>query len=140
MYLSDLLISLSSLLAIILPGVLKNDAWAETKPWLNGLIAGAVVVLFAALTVWAGGKFTGDLVADWALFAGAYGALLAGPFAPLDQYLQSALHLPFLKPAPVNANPVTAFGTKATVPTPIQLPAGSTPIPPRASTGQDQST
>lgn len=115
MQLSDILIPLSSLLAIILPGVLKNDAWAVSKPWLNGIIAGAVVAIFAALTVWAGGQFTGDLVADWALFAGAYGALLAGPFAPLDSYLQSALHLPFLKPAPANANPVR-------VPTALVMP------------------
>lgn len=115
MQLSDILIPLSSLLAIILPGVLKNDAWAETKPWLNGIISGLVVAIFAGLTVWAGGQFTGNLAADWALFAGAYGALLAGPFQPLDQWIQSALHLPFLKPAPVNSNPVR-------VPTALVMP------------------
>ncbi len=134
MNLSDILIPLSSLAALLLPGILKRDAWAEAKPWLNGIIAGAVVALLAALTVWAGGQFTGNVVSDWALFAGAYGALLAGPFAPLDQYLQSALNLPFLKPAPVNANPLTGVGTKAAVPTAIPLPSN---VPQRAS-AQDQ--
>lgn len=112
MQLSTIIIPLSVILAVILPGIFKADHWPD---WLNGLIAGAVVAIMAALTVWAGGQFTGDLVADWALFAGAYGALLAGPFAPLDSYLQSALHLPFLKPAPANSNPVR-------VPTALVMP------------------
>jgi hypothetical protein len=103
MQLSDILIPLSSLAALLLPGLLKSDHLSD---WLNGVIAAAVVAIFAAATVWAGGQFTGNLVADWALFAAAYSALLAGPLRPLDSWLQSALNLPFLKPAPANANPV----------------------------------
>lgn len=103
MQLSDILIPLSSLAALLLPGILKADHWPD---WVNGIIAAAVVALFAGATVWAGGQFTGNVAADWALFAAAYGALLAGPLRPLDSWLQSALNLPFLKPAPANANPV----------------------------------
>lgn len=121
MQLSDILIALSSLAALLLPGVFKRDGLAD---WKNGLIAGVIVALFAGLSVWAGGQFTGNLVADWALFAAAYSALLAGPFAPLDSWLQSALNLPFLKPpTPANANPVR-------VPTAITIPPN---VPPRAS-------
>jgi len=126
MNLSDILIPLSSLAALLLPGVFKQDGLAD---WKNGLIAGFIVALFAALSVWAGGQFTGNLVADWALFAAAYSAMLAGPFAPLDSWLQSALNLPFLKPAPANPNPV-----RVPVPTAIPLPPS---VPQRAS-GQDQ--
>lgn len=117
MQLSDILIPLSALAAILLPGLFKRDGLAD---WQNGLIAGFIVALFSALSVWAGGQFTGNLVADWALFAAAYSALLAGPFAPLDSYLTSALNLPFLKQAPVNANPVR-------VPTAIVLPKNQQP-------------
>lgn len=120
MQLSAILIPLSTLAALLLPGLLKADHWPE---WLNGLIAGAVVAIFAGLSVWAGGQFTGDLAADWALFAAAYGALLAGPFKPLDQWIQSSLHLPFLpKPAPANANPVR-------VPTALVMPPDPTKPP-----------
>lgn len=126
MQLSDILIPMSSLAALLLPGVLKADHFSD---WLNGIIAAAVVALFAGATVWAGGQFTGNLVADWALFAAAYSALLAGPLHPLDSWLQSALNLPWVKPAPANANPVR-------VPTAITLPPGSSPVPPSASAGQ----
>jgi len=120
-----------SIVALLLPGVLKSDGWPD---YVNGLISGGVVALFAGLAVWAGGNFSPDVLADWALFVAAYGALLAGPLKPLDQYLQSALTLPFLKPAPVNRNPVTSIGTKAVVPpSPIVLPPGASPVPPRAS-------
>jgi len=128
MQLSDVLIPLSSLAALLLPGVLKSD---HLSAWLNGVIAAAIVALFAGLTVWAGGQFTGNLVADWALFVGAYSALLAGPLKPLDSWLQSALVLPWVKPAPANANPVTSLGTKAVAP--LTLPPGSSSVPPRAS-------
>lgn len=129
MQLSEVLIPLSALAALVLPGILKADHWPD---WLNGIIAAVVVALFAAATVWAGGQFTGNLAVDWAVFAAAYSALLAGPLKPLDSWLQSALNLPFLKPAPVNANPVTSLGTSAVVPTPITLP-GANAVPPRAS-------
>jgi len=49
------------------------------------------------------------------VFAAAYASLLAGPLKPLDTYLQSALNLPWVKPAPASASP-------ARVPTPITLP------------------
>lgn len=124
MNLSDILITLSTLSALLLPGIFKRDGLED---WKNGLIAGAVVTIFAALSVWAGGQFTGNLVADWALFAAAYSALLAGPFAPLDSWLQSALNLPFLKPSPANGNPVR-------IPTGLTLPPN---VPPRASAPQD---
>src|SRR5262249_17787861 len=115
MQLSTILPILLSIIALVLPGVLKSDAWALTKPWLNGLISGAVIAVFAAFAVWAGGNFSPDVLADWALFVAAYSALLSGPLAPLDQFLQSALNLPFLKPAPINSNPVR-------VPTAIVMP------------------
>jgi hypothetical protein len=127
MQLPDILITLSSLAALLLPGLFKRDGLAD---WKNGLIAGFIVALFSALSVWAGGQFTGNLVADWALFAAAYSALLAGPFAPLDSWLQSALNLPFLKPAPANSQTVR-------VPSALVMP-GSSPIPPRASAGQQE--
>jgi len=112
MQLSVILVPLSALAALLLPGILKADHFSA---WVNGIIATAVVALFAGATVWAGGQFTGDLAADWALFAAAYASLLAGPLKPLDAYLQSALHLPWVKPAPASASP-------ARVPTPITLP------------------
>lgn len=112
-----ILVPLSALIAMVLPGILKSDHWAD---WINGIIAGVVVALFAALSVWAGGQFSNNLVVDWALFAAAYSALLAGPFAPLDSYLQSALNLPFLKPAPANPNPVR-------VPTALVMPQTDKP-------------
>ena len=123
MQLSDILIPLSSLAALLLPGVLKSDHLSD---WLNGVIAAAIVALFAGASVWAGGQFTGNVAADWALFAAAYAALLGGPLKPLDQWLQSALTLPWIKPAPANANPVR-------VPVAITLPPDATPVPPRAS-------
>lgn len=122
MQLSDVLIPLSSLAALLLPGILKADHFSD---WANGIIAAIVVALFAALTVWSGGQFTGNLAVDWALFAGAYSALLAGPLRPLDSWLQSALNLPFLKPAPANSNPVRVSSA-------LTLPTQS-PVPPRAS-------
>lgn len=125
MQLSTLLPILISIIALILPGVLKSDAWALTKPWLNGLISGATIALFAGLAVWTGGNFSPDVLADWALFVAAYGALLAGPLKPLDEFLQSALNLPFLKPPPAN-------------PYPVRMPTQS-PVPPRASAGQQES-
>lgn len=115
MQLSDVLIPLSSLAALLLPGVLKADHFSA---WINGVIATVVVALFAGLTVWAGGQFTGNVAADWALFAAAYSALLAGPLRPLDQWMQSALNLPWVKPAPVNANPVRVAPTAIPLPQP----------------------
>lgn len=123
MQLSTILPIAISLVALLLPGILKQDGFAA---WINGLISGAVVAIFAALAVWAGGNFSPDVLADWALFVAAYSALLSGPLQPLDAFLQSALTLPFIKPAPVNANPVR-------VPSALVLPPGSTPVPPRAS-------
>lgn len=112
-----------SIVALLLPGVLKSDGWPD---WVNGLISGGIIAIFAGLSVWAGGNFSPDVLADWALFVAAYSALLAGPLKPLDSYLQSALNLPFLKPAPVNANPIR-------VPTALTLPPDASPVPPRAS-------
>jgi len=111
MQLSTILIPLSSLAALLLPGLLKADHFSA---WINGVIAAVVVAVFAAATVWAGGRFSPNLAADWAVFAAAYSALLAGPLAPLDSWLQSALNLPWVKPAPAT-NPVR-------IPTPITLP------------------
>lgn len=122
MQLSTLIPVAISIVALVLPGLLKNDAWALTKPWLNGLISGAVIAVFAGLAVWAGGNFSPDVLADWALFVAAYSALLAGPLKPLDEFLQSALNLPFLKPAPANANPVR-------VPTALVMPPDPTKPP-----------
>lgn len=99
---SDILIPLSSLAALLLPGILKADHFSA---WANGIIATVVVALFAGATVWAGGQFTGNVAADWALFAAAYSALLSGPLAPLDKWLQSALNLPWVKSAQANVAP-----------------------------------
>lgn len=123
MQLSTLIPIAISIVALVLPGLLKNDAWALTKPWLNGLISGAVIAVFAALAVWAGGNFSPDVLADWALFVAAYSALLAGPLKPLDQFLQSALNLPFLKPAPANSNPVRVPVAIAMPPDPTKPPS-----------------
>lgn len=134
MSLTTLLPIAISIVALLLPSILKSDGWPD---YVNGLISGGVVAVFAALAVWAGGAFSPDVLADWALFVAAYGALLSGPLKPLDHYLQSTLFLPFLKPRPANPHPVTSLGTKAMVPPqPIILPPGSMPVPPRASQGQ----
>lgn len=121
MSLSTILPIAISIVALLLPGILKQDGFAA---WINGLISGVVVAVFAGLAVWAGGNFSPDVLADWALFVAAYSALLSGPLQPLDAFLQSALTLPFIKPAPANGNPVR-------VPSALVMP-GST-IPPRAS-------
>ena len=98
MPLPAILTTLYTLLALLLPGAFKSDGWPA---WVNGIVSGIIVTLFAAATVWAGGAFTGNVAADWALFTSAYAALLAGPFKPLDSWLQSALNLPFIHPAVV---------------------------------------
>lgn len=107
--------------ALVLPGILKSDGWPD---WANALVAGAVVALFAGLTVWSGGRWTSNVYADWALFATAYSALLAGPLKGLDEALTRGVNLPFLGGGSVPRPPA---------PTPIVLPQGSSLVPPRAS-------
>lgn len=126
MSLTTIIPILLSLIALATPGILKRDTLAD---WQNGLLAGGTVAIFASLTVWSGGHITNNLAADWTLFATAYSAALAGPLAPLDSYLTSNLNLPWLKPAPINSNPVR-------VPVALTMPAPG--VPPRASAGQDQ--
>lgn len=117
MQLSTILPILCGLAALTFPGIAKSDRLAA---WQNGIIAGVLVAGLSGATVWAGGHITNNVVEDWTLFTTAYAALLAGPLSPLDSYLQSALNLPFLKPAPANANPVR-------VPTALVMPQTDKP-------------
>lgn len=113
---------LTSLLALTLPGVLKNDRFPA---WLNGLLAFLAVGVFALVTLVAGGKLTGNFSADWVLLVAAFSSALAGPLRPLDAFLQSAVRIPLLHPpAQVTAlmQSVQAGGmTSKAAPQPIRL-------------------
>lgn len=85
------LIAIFTVMALALPGVFKSDKLAD---WQNGTIALVVVALFSLLTVLVGGRLSGNVTADWALFAGIYGALLGGPGKPLDDWLMEHVHFP----------------------------------------------
>lgn len=121
MALTNILIGILTLLALSLPGIFKADRLAD---WQNGLIALAIVALFSFLTVLVGGRLTGNFATDWAAFAAAYSALLAGPARPLDDWLTSNFNLPFLKPGtqPISTQTVTTKATPASIPTPILMP------------------
>lgn len=112
MQLSVLLPILISIVALILPGLLKSNHFPE---WANSLIAGGTIAILAGLTVWAGGQFTPDIWADWGLFVAAYSALLAGPLKSLDIYLEK-IKLPFHPDPPALNASVT---TNAVDPKPI---------------------
>lgn len=88
---------LTSFAALTLPGILKND---RLNPAWNGILAGLAVILFAFLTALSGGKLTGNLWQDTGILAGLFSAALAGPLKPLDSFLQSAIRIPGLHPAP----------------------------------------
>lgn len=112
MPLNTLLPVLISIVALILPGLLK---YYHLEDWKNSVITLVVTSGLAVLSVWAGGQFTNDVWADWALFVASYNALLAGPLKSLDMYLEK-IKLPF-HPAPIVVE--STLVTNAVDPKPI---------------------
>jgi hypothetical protein len=112
-------------LALILPlivtalaGWLGHDGLPE---WANEVIT--LLVLAASVAAWValGGKLSNDIVADIALVAGYSAALVAGPLAPLRQWLFVAIPSPLAGLAKKSATAMLA------------RPAGSPSAPQRAS-------
>lgn len=122
MQLSVVLPILISIVALILPGLLKSNHLPE---WANSIIAGGTIAILAALSVWAGGQFSPDIWADWGLFVAMYASLLAGPLKTLDVYLQK-IRLPF-HPAPVIVE--STLVTNAVDPKPITYKSLNNPPP-----------
>lgn len=92
-------------ISMVLPGVFKADHFPD---WVNGLIALALIALFSYLTALTDGQLVGgDFATNWAVTAGIFSALLAGPAQPLDNWLQTHAVLPILKPAPVEKSQPT---------------------------------
>lgn len=114
--------------------------------WLNddNLAAGAnalislVLILIAAIACM---LLSASVPVTWPLrllaVLGYVGVLMNGDLSVLYGYLVKKPSPIAPRPAPVNVNPLTSLGTNAAVPTPITLPSGASPVPPRASV-QDQ--
>jgi hypothetical protein len=126
--------ALLPLLATILSSWLNDDKF---KPGVNALIA-AVFVLLTAVGC---ELLSASIPVSWTLrLVGVLvyvGVLMAGDLSVLYQYLvykpsplSSALGGPT---APTSTQTVTTSAVPASVPTPITLPVGSTPVPQRAS-------
>jgi hypothetical protein len=127
--LNQALMSLIGLCGLMLPGILKQLNSAE---WLKGIIAGVVVAAASAGEVLLGGKITGNTSADFALFAAAFSALLAGPLKPLDSYLTESWFNVVKPKAAAQATPVltpraSATASQATAPDLRRVPQGWPP-------------
>lgn len=82
----QLLTVLLPVCGVVLPGILKKNHYPN---WLNGLIAGVVVIVCAAGTAFARGQFGPDLAQNFLIVVAAISALLAGPLKGLDEFLQA---------------------------------------------------
>lgn len=116
------------IIALLVSQAIRQNHWPE---YVNLLVAAATIVAASLATLFVQGKLTGSVYGDILLVAGFATALQSDGIAPLQQYLRD--HLLNLTPPPANSYPVTSLGTKAAVPTAIQLPPNASTIPPRAS-------
>jgi hypothetical protein len=122
MPLNAILPTIISIVALILPGLLK---YYRLPDWANSLIAGSTIAILAGLAVWTGGQFSPDIWADWGLFVAMYSSLLAGPLKALDVYLQK-VRLPF-HPGPGIVD--STLVTNAADPKPITYKSLNSPPP-----------
>lgn len=103
-------------LGCILPGLIKNDG---RSPAVNSAIATGIVLVVAVLQTWIAGQLGINPYLDFPLVLTSMSALLAGPFKPLDTYLQSNLGL--VNDA-LNALESASHSTTAASSTPTSLP------------------
>lgn len=126
------------LLAAGLTHWLSSDRLAG---WQNALIAALFLVGTALLCAWLSGTFLlGSPQASVLAVLGYVALLMHGSLSTILTYLEG-IKSPFdaTVPAPfISTQTVTTKATPASVPTPITLPPGSSPVPPRASAPQDQ--
>lgn len=82
--LPDSLAIIAPVLAAILSGWLGQ---AHFKAWLNAVIAGAVIILLAVVSVIIGARFTGNVIFDAVLIATYAVAWMYGPLRVIQKYL-----------------------------------------------------
>ncbi|MGH2478192.1 MAG: hypothetical protein ACRDHW_00835 [Ktedonobacteraceae bacterium] len=113
------------LLPLIAAGLTHYLVSDRLAPWKNAIIALIFLVATALACAWLSGTFLLSSPQASVLAILAYVVVLMnGSLRTILLYLES-IPSPFDGPAPVNANPITGVGTKAAVPTAIQLPASA---------------
>lgn len=85
-------------IGIILPGIIKSDGLSDQR---NSVFTFIILLVFGGAQAWSANQLTGvnpwlDLLAVEAAMA----SILAGPFKPIDQYLQSNIGLGTAKSTP----------------------------------------
>lgn len=145
--------TLQSVLLIILPvftpligssvaAILAQDKWPV---WANDTIAWVILLTIAGGDMYANAQFVGGwvlIVADGVqvvTFLSSGWLVKLAPWLIWLSWLQNNLFnlVPLFenldKPAPTSLQTVTTKATPPSVPTPITLPGGASPVPPRSS-------
>jgi hypothetical protein len=95
-------------LGVILPGLIKSDGQSDQN---NSLITFVILLFAGGAQAWSAGQINVNPWIDLLAVEAAMASILSGPFAPLDQWLQSNIGL----------------GTTKSTPTAITQPV---PVPP----------
>ena len=84
------------IIGVMLPGIFKSDGLSKE---VNSLIAFALIVLISGIQAWCAGQIGINPFLDFPVVMAGISALMAGPFKPLDQWLQGHIKLVMTPPA-----------------------------------------
>jgi len=121
---SQSLILLLPFVAATLAGWLSHDDFPD---WANAALAGVAVVVCSTIWALTSQPMAGSLIADIVIIAAYCGWAIAGPLAPLQQYLTKVLPSPLAWLTPVRPGPISAISRQSMVSSAIS------PVPLRAS-------